>query len=317
MGGPEQVRAGCPEPPSFDLQSHSTHSDGALPPAEVVSRAVEAGVRLLALSDHDTVSGVDEALAAATDSAAAGEATALAIVPAVEISALDGSREDLHVLGYGIDHRDESLLDALEAFRADRVARADRMARALVDLGLALDERVLDAKRASGGAIGRPHLARAVFDEPLNASRLAAEGLRQPEQVLQAYLLPGRPAYRQRTRPSIGQAIELIHAAGGVAVWAHPFWDIAAPDEVLSTLSRFARDGLDGVEAFYITHDRAQAELLDEAARRLDLLTTGSSDFHGPDHAIFSRFRAFSLFGRSARLGPIAQRSEARSRTGF
>jgi predicted metal-dependent phosphoesterase TrpH len=291
--------SGSDERPRFDLQSHSTHSDGALAPAEVVSRAAAAGVRLLALSDHDTVGGVDEALAA-------GEASGVAIVPAVEVSAIDDWREDLHVLGYGIDHRDESLLRALDEFKADRGLRAERMGGALLELGLSLDEDVLAAKRAAGGTIGRPHLARAVFEDARNAGRLASEGLKQPEQVLQAYLLPGRPAYRPRTRPSVHQAIDLIHGAGGVAVWAHPFWDISAADEVLDALSRFARLGLDGVEAFYVTHDRAQTELLDDAARRLDLVTTGSSDFHGPDHAIFSRFRAFSLFGLEPRLGPIA-----------
>ncbi|MBV9837936.1 MAG: PHP domain-containing protein [Solirubrobacterales bacterium] len=284
--------------PRFDLQSHSHHSDGELTPSEVVAGAADAGVRLLALTDHDTVGGVQEAIEA-------GPASGVTIVPAVEISALHAAEEDLHILGYRVDHRGRSLLDALERFREDRRARADRMREALEQQGFELDPRVLAERRRSGGAVGRPHLARAVWEEPGNADRLAAEGLERPEQVLEAYLLPGRPAYRPRTMPRVAEAIELIHAAGGVAVWAHPFWEIDDPEQVSATLRDFKALGVDGVEAFYPTHDADQTALVDEAAASLGLLTTGSSDFHGPGHTIFSRFRAFSLHGREPRLGPI------------
>src|SRR3954469_6275784 len=110
--------------PTFDLQSHSTCSDGALAPRAVVAAAAAAGVELLALSDHDTVDGGDEALEAAS-------AQGLRLVPAAELSAIDGEREDLHVLGYGLDHRSAALLDALAGFRADREAPAHRTADAL------------------------------------------------------------------------------------------------------------------------------------------------------------------------------------------
>src|ERR1044071_2934823 len=112
--------------PAFDLQSHSTHSDGTLPPREVVARAATAGIELLALTDHDTVDGVAEALEAAraTDGA-------IRVVPAAELSSIDGDHEDLHILGYGIDHTNNGLQQALDHFRADRAARADRMADAL------------------------------------------------------------------------------------------------------------------------------------------------------------------------------------------
>ncbi len=127
--------------PSFDLQAHSVHSDGDLPAAEVVARAAEAGVELLALSDHDTVAGVDEALAA-------GREHGIEIVPATEISAVDGSYEDLHVLGYGIDHDDALLAERLKDARADRGRRADRMAERLGELGFAVDPEPLEARRA-------------------------------------------------------------------------------------------------------------------------------------------------------------------------
>lgn len=285
-------------PPDFDLQAHSTVSDGALPPAEVVARAAQAGVRLLALTDHDSVDGVDEALAA-------GVRHGIHVVPAAELSTLDGEHEDLHVCGYALDHHDRTLLEALATFRADRNARGARMADALEACGFELDRAPLDARAARGLPVGRPHLGQAVLDAPANRERVAAEGLASAGDVIEAYLVPGAPAYRRRTRPTVGEAIDLIHAAGGVAVWAHPFWDIAEDDAVLDTLARFAALGLDGVEAFYVTHDERQTRLLHARATELGLLTTGSSDFHGPAHAQFSRFRAFATYGLAPHLGLI------------
>jgi predicted metal-dependent phosphoesterase TrpH len=280
--------------PTFDLQSHSICSDGALTPADVVALAHAAGVELLALTDHDTVSGVDEALAAARE-------LGMRLVPAVELSAVDLEREDVHILGYGLDHRVPALVDALEDFRADRVARAIRMADALRGLGLQLE-----VPDRGGDPIGRPHLARAAFEHPANAARIAAEGLETPSQLLEAYLVPGAPAYQRRTRPAVPEAIELIQAAGGVAVWAHPFWDLDHDAEVLETVDRFAALGIDGAEAFYVTHTREQTLLVADRCAELGLLTTGSSDFHAPDHPLFHAFRAFDLHGREPALGPVA-----------
>ena len=146
----------CPmaQPPTFDLQSHSTHSDGALPPAEVVARAHAAGVELFALTDHDTIGGVAEALAA-------GEQLALRVVPAIELSSLLPDGTDVHVLGYNVDHTDAVLLEALEAYRADRESRGERMAQALIELGWQLDRTEIDARVAQGLPIGRPHIAQA------------------------------------------------------------------------------------------------------------------------------------------------------------
>jgi 3',5'-nucleoside bisphosphate phosphatase len=289
-------------PLRFDLQSHSTHSDGALPAAEVVERAAAAGVELLALSDHDTVSGVSEALAA-------GERHGVRVVPAVEISAVDDGSEparELHILGYSIDHSDPLLTERLTRFLGDREHRTLRMAAALKELGLELDERELDTRRAAGQPIGRPHLAEAVLASPANADRLAAEHIDDIGSLIRGYLVEGRSAFRLRETPTISEALEAIHDAGGVAVWAHPFWDISELEEVLASLERFRSLGIDGVEAFYITHTREQTELLAERAAALDMLTTGSADFHGPDNRQFSRFLAFDTYGLEPNLGPIA-----------
>lgn len=284
----------------FDLQCHSTVSDGALAPAEVVHRAAAAGVELLALTDHDAVDGIDEALAAAQEHG-------IRLVPATELSSLDALHEDFHILGYALDHHDPALLRALREFRADRNARGARMAQALEQLGFALERAPLDARAAEDRPIGRPHLAQAVLRASANAARLAAERLTTVGDVIEAYLVPGAPAYRTRTMPTVAEAIALIHAAGGVAVWAHPYWDLAGDDDVLATLTRFADAGIDGVEAFYVTHDERQTRLLCARARELGLLTTGSSDFHGPQHAEFDGFRAFSTYGLEPELGALAE----------
>ena len=279
--------------PTFDLQSHSTCSDGALAPREVVAAARAAGVELLALTDHDTVDGVDEALEAAA-------AEGLRVVPATELSSLDGDHEDLHVLGYGLDHRSPALLDALERFCADRLARTERMADALREAGLEVD-----FPERGGRPVGRPHLALAAFEHPANSMRLREEGIVNFSQLLERYLVSGASAYRRRTTPTVAEAIETIHAAGGAAVWAHPFWDLDANPEVLDSIDRFAAVGLDGVEAFYVTHTEAQTRLVAEHCASRGLLTTGSADFHGPEHPRFNRFRAFELHGLEPHLGPI------------
>jgi len=283
------------ELPTFDLQAHSTRSDGALEPAEVVARAAAAGVELLALTDHDTVAGIPEALTAA-------QRHGVALSPAAELSAVHGGYEDLHVLGYALDHADAGLEAALEDFRADRGRRVRAMADSLRELGFELDDAALARE-----AVGRPHLADAVLSHPANAGRLRAEGIGGRDALFPAYLVPGAPAYVPRSRPTVPAAIAVIHAAGGVAVWAHPFWDVDDPAEALATLDAFVADGLDGVEAFYVTHTEEQTRLLYEATSARGLLATGSSDFHSPEHERFDGFRNFELYGLEPRLGPITR----------
>jgi 3',5'-nucleoside bisphosphate phosphatase len=286
----------------FDLQSHSTHSDGALPAAEVVQRAAEAGVELLALSDHDTISGVAEAIEA-------GERLGVRIVPAVEISAVDEGAtvgRELHILGYDIDHTGPPMTDSLVGFLADREKRTLRMRDGLREAGFELDEAEIEQRIAEGKPIGRPHLAGAVLNAPANAKRLADEEIDDVGSLIRGYLIEGRPAFRLRETPTVAEAVEAIHAAGGVAIWAHPFWDIEDQAEVLETIDRFRALGMDGVEAFYVTHDEPQTRLLAERCAELGLLSTGSADYHGPDNRLFSRFLAFETFGLTPNLGSIA-----------
>ncbi len=288
--------------PRFDLQSHSTHSDGVLSAEDVVTRAAEAGVELLALSDHDTISGVAEAVAT-------GERVGVEVVPAVEISAVDdgaSSARELHILGYRIDYTGPPMTASLEEFLADREKRTLRMRDALREVGFDLDEAEIEERIAAGKPIGRPHLAGAVLRAEANAARLEEENIDDVGSLIRGYLIEGKPAFRLRETPTVGEAVEAIHEAGGVAVWAHPFWDISDPAEVLDSLQRFHDLGIDGVEAFYITHDEPQTRLLTDRAAELGMLTSGSADFHGPENRQFHSFMAFETYGIEPNLGRIA-----------
>jgi 3',5'-nucleoside bisphosphate phosphatase len=298
-------------PLRFDLQSHSTNSDGTLAAAEVVKRAADAGVELLALSDHDTIGGVAEAIDA-------GERYGVRVVSAVEISAVDDGSgasgepsagdhvtRELHILGYGFDPAGESLTKHLADFLADREKRTLRMRDGLREVGFELDEAAIEQRIADGKPIGRPHLAEAVLNAPANAQRLADEQIDDIGGLIRGYLIEGKPAFRLRETPTVAEAIAAIHDAGGVAIWAHPFWDIDADDEVLASIDRFRALGIDGVEAFYITHDERQTRLLFARCEQLGLLSTGSADYHGPDNRLFSKFLAFETYDLQPNLGPI------------
>jgi hypothetical protein len=236
------------------------------------------------------------------------------VVPAIEISAIDDGDEDdkparpreLHILGYLVDYADPSFKATLDGFLADREQRTLRMARNLRELGIELDEDAIAARVSAGEPIGRPHLAEAALSHPANAERLREEQIDDIGSFIRTYLIEGKPAFSLRVTPTVAEAIEAIHGAGGVAIWAHPFWDVSDAAEVLRTIGRFAALGIDGVEAFYVTHTREQTELLAKRCDELDMLSTGSADFHGPENRLFSRFMAFETHGLRPNLGPIA-----------
>lgn len=257
----------------IELQSHSTVSDGQLAPTGVVEEAAKAGVTTLALSDHDAIAGVAEA-------AAAAERLGIELVPAIEMSCVHEYAEDLHVCGYWVDLG--AIAPACERAQHERVARAGEIVERLRAEGF--DLHLEDAVREAGDAlsIGRPHIARAA----------GATGDLGP--FFEEYLVPGAKAFVPRRWPTATEAIELIRAAGGAAVIAHPYWDISAPHEVDDLVRSL---GADGVETFYPTHDREQTAHLLELCEELDLVPTGSSDFHGPTHRTFSRFGAYETFG--------------------
>ena len=135
---------------------------------------------------------------------------------------------------------------------------------------------------------------------------MKAEAIDDVGSLIRGYLIEGKPAFGLRETPTITEAVDAIHDAGGVAIWAHPFWDISDDGEVLDAVDRFRELGIDGVEVFYVTHTREQTDLLAKRCEELGILTTGSSDFHGPENRTFAKFLAFDTYGHQPNLGPIA-----------
>lgn len=190
--------------PAFvDLQVHTTASDGALAPAVVVQAAHDAQLAAIAITDHDTVDGLDEATAA-------GEALGVRIVPGVELST-HFENEELHLLGLHIANRD-AIRSALRELQAQRVVRAERIVAVLNAHGMPI---TMDAvlREAGDGAVGRPHVARAM---------LAGGWVREFREAFDKWIGFGRPAYMAKDRFDVADAIALVHRAGGIAVWAHP-----------------------------------------------------------------------------------------------
>jgi predicted metal-dependent phosphoesterase TrpH len=209
------------------------------------------------------------------------------------------------VLGYGVDQNDTVLQERLLDARGDRERRAEAMSDRLKELGFEIDPSHVDARRAAGKPVGRPHLAAGVIAHPANAERLADEDCADVSTFIPAYLIQGTSGYVARSHPTVAEAIGWIHDAGGIAVWAHPFWDVKDDDEVLALIDRFKEAGVEGVEVFYVTHTEDQVRLLADRCSELGLLATGSSDYHGPDHRLFSNFRAHETHGIEPNLGPI------------
>jgi predicted metal-dependent phosphoesterase TrpH len=257
----------------IDLQSHSTFSDGELPPAQVVAAAVEAGVTTLALTDHDAIDGVAEAAEAASDAG-------IALVPATEISCVHGSLDDMHMLGYWVDTT--AIAPACERAQKERVTRAREIVERLNEQGVPVRFEDAIAQAGDASSVGRPHIAKAAGAKPEEMSAFFEE-----------WLVPGAKAFVSRRWPHAEQAIEIIHGAGGAAVLAHPFWDLDDPGEV----TRLADDlDLDGIECFYPAHDRAQTKFLLDLCRERSLAATASSDFHGPSHKMFDSFCAYPTY---------------------
>lgn len=242
-----------------DLHTHSTASDGLDSPAALVELASERGISVLAIADHDTVSGIPEGLEAAGKHG-------MRLVPALEFS-VRARRGQTHILGYGIDVNHSELVGELEDLRRGREERGWRIIERLQDLGISLPANAESADRP-GGSPGRPHIARGLVEIG------AADSV---QDAFDRYLATGRPAFVPRRVLPAEHAIELIKAAGGLAVLAHPLsvyeLDIALP--------RMIDAGLAGIEAHYGEYSQDQRHSLVDRASSYNLLVTGGSDYHG------------------------------------
>lgn len=242
-----------------DLHAHTTASDGRLSPAEVVALARQQRLNALAITDHDTTAGIPPAQAVA--------AGMPAIIPGIELSALDAG-EDVHVLGYYLDIAHAALQARLARFRDERIGRGEAMARRLGELGKPISwARVLEL--ADGASVTRPHLARVMVEAGYAASQ---------DEAFARWLANDAPAYIPREKFSPEEAIVLVHQAGGAAVLAHP----GLVANYLPLLERLAVAGLDGVELIHPQNGGTVRENVRGLAARCGLALTGGSDFHHP-----------------------------------
>lgn len=251
-----------------DLHTHTTASDGALAPAALVALAAERGLRYLAVTDHDTVAGIEAALAA-------GERLGVAVIPGVELGT-DLPHAEVHVLGYFVDPRDPAFNEQLALMRDSRVGRARAMVKKLAALGIPIRfERVREI--AGEGAVGRPHVARALVEAGYVASVAEA---------FDRYLGRNGPAYAERYKLTPVEAVRTIRRAGGLPGLAHPA--LPGPDgqlvegfDVDALLDELVPAGLAAIECYYAGYPPELTERLLGYARRYGLVPTGGSDFHG------------------------------------
>jgi predicted metal-dependent phosphoesterase TrpH len=250
-----------------DLHCHTTASDGALSPAELVRRGASLGLKWMAITDHDVTSGLEEA-------SDAGARTGVEIIPGVEINT-DVPGAEVHLLGYFVDPNDPMLNSTLLSLREGRVERARQMAERLSELGAAVGfERIL--KLAGQGAVCRPHVAQALVE----AGHVATY-----QEAFARYIGRNGPAYVERVKLTPGEACRLICGAGGLPVLAHPVhYDhlgaMRAAFDLDSGLAELRADGLRGIEVYYPGYDAITIQHLLSLARHHELLVTGGSDFH-------------------------------------
>ncbi|HIK43737.1 MAG TPA: PHP domain-containing protein [Leptolyngbyaceae cyanobacterium M65_K2018_010] len=239
----------------LDLHAHTTYSDGSLTPAELVQAAIAAGIKALAITDHDTLAGWDEAMAAA--------GSELEIVPGVELSTVENGRS-LHILGF-YPHRDR-LEPRLQERIAGRRRRAQAMVEKLTALGYPIEIPPLEGNMAPG----RPHLA---------AALVKAGYARSSREAFNRWLGDHGPAYVPYEKFSATEGIQLLRQCGAVPVWAHPYLFRGGTVETL--LPRLVAAGLMGVEVYHPHHSPSQIRCLEAYCHQYDLLKTGGSDYHG------------------------------------
>jgi predicted metal-dependent phosphoesterase TrpH len=242
-----------------DLHLHSNASDGTLTPTRVVKEAAARGAVGVSLTDHDTLAGLREA---ESEAARLG----LAWLPGAEISATEAGTS-VHLLAYGVSAGSEPLDRLLDGIREDRLERVRRIVRLFNELGVPISVEAVD-REASGGVPTRAHVARAIVAEGLMPSVHA---------VFQEYLADGGPAYVEKQEVLPSTVFRCVHEAGGIVVLAHP-GRVFADEQI----EQWAGEGLDGIEVMHPKNHGSRRDELQAIAYRMDLLTTGGSDWHGP-----------------------------------
>jgi predicted metal-dependent phosphoesterase TrpH len=256
-----------PAPSPIDLHTHTLRSDGVLEPADLIRQAFDAGVRLLAITDHDNLAGYREARASE------GLPAGLELMPGVEINAVVDRRDELwegelHILGFGMDADDEAFEAALARQRGERRRRFDRILVRLREIGMPVDAEIAQVAVGDDDALGRPTVARAL---------IRAGHAVSVEDAFQRWLAWGMPAYVPRNGLGPVAAIGTIRAAGGLPVLAH----FREAPERIPTLRELVEHGLGGLEVYYRSFDQPTVEAVGRVADALGLVRTGGTDYHG------------------------------------
>ncbi|UFS69835.1 PHP domain-containing protein [Geomonas sp. RF6] len=253
-----------------DLHVHSTFSDGVCTPQELVSMAKSAGLTAIAIADHDTVAGVDQAITA-------GIAVGVEVLPAIEFSVEFKGYRDVHLLGYCLDHRDPILLDTLDAFREKREKRGGAIVERLNEkLRFEGRERISQeaVSALAGGSLGRPHIAQILIRQGL---------VKDMQEAFVRYLIPCDVPKRYFP---IAEAIDLIRRLHGAAVLAHPMHITKEHCELVSIIDSLVPLGLDGIESWHNGATANDSAFLSAVAEKRGLICTGGSDFHGIEEGV-------------------------------
>jgi predicted metal-dependent phosphoesterase TrpH len=246
----------------IDLHVHTTASDGSMTPAEIVRYAYEKGLAAVAITDHDTMDGVEQALEE-------GRKLGFEVIAGVEISV--DFMPEMHLLGYFLDGHYEPILNTLQDLREKREYRNPRIVSKLNDLGIEISMSEVD-KKAGGSIISRAHIARVLVEKGYVADM---------EEAFDKYLAFGRKAYVKKEKLAPDEGIAAIIRSGGIPVLAHPIYLDMTMAQLDNLLGELAEAGLKGIEAYYTDNTASQTEELLQLAKRHSLVATGGSDFHG------------------------------------
>ena len=253
---------------SVDLHLHTTASDGRLTPTELVELTASKGLRTISVSDHDTTAGLEEA------QRAVNRVPGMRLIPGIELSC-DVPGGEVHMLGYFMDIEDAGFQEMLAGFREGRLARGEGMVRKLAEFGMDIEwERVLEI--AGDASVGRPHIAQALVEKGYFA---------EPSDAFREYLGRNGKAYVERSKLTPPDAVKLLNDVGGVAVFAHPWFERRGnepePEQsLIQTVEELKAAGLHGMEVHYAMYDEATVDWLADVARAYDLIPCGGSDYH-------------------------------------
>ncbi len=253
---------------SVDLHLHTTASDGRLTPTELVELTASKGLRTISVSDHDTTAGLEEA------QRTVNRIPGMRLIPGIELSC-DVPGGEVHMLGYFMDIEDAGFQEMLAGFREGRLARGEGMVAKLAEFGMHIEwERVLEI--AGDASVGRPHIAQALVEKGYFA---------EPSDAFREYLGRNGKAYVERSKLTPPDAVKLLNDVGGVAVFAHPWFERRGnepePEQsLIETVEELKAAGLHGMEVHYAMYDEATVDWLADVARAYDLIPCGGSDYH-------------------------------------